>query len=331
MELRIKNYYYQSIDDSILAPYYKKMCNIIINFVPANSSPNVLTLIGLFGVFLSTFVTIFLKDTFGLLYTCIICSSLLFFYQIMDTLDGMQGKRVNMYYNPTTELFDHGCDSITACCVLYNLLYLSNLIENHFIISMLITILSITNFYLPTWQHSNTGTMHFRSGMANPTESIFMIKIFYLIIGLFSDIITNIYPVIFVLVGLLYLTAKNYSQCYGDTFFDDRRTNYEKFISLAPLFLSYMYTFYLLIFYTNEINYINIISPFLIAILNLIWYEISGNDYNIFLILIVYAANIADFTFGIYFFVTLYLYTFYKYTRIMCDILGMEHFYSVNI
>src|SRR5579883_1816717 len=123
MEQAILNYHYVSVDYSILAPYYRKICNYTINFIPLNISPNVLTLIGLFGIIASTFITIFLKDFFGLLITCIICSLLLFFYQIMDTLDGMQCKRVNMYYNPTAEIFDHGCDSITTCCVLYNLLY----------------------------------------------------------------------------------------------------------------------------------------------------------------------------------------------------------------
>lgn len=35
-------------------------------------------------------------------------------YEFFDALDGQQGKRVGMYTNATTELFDHGCDSITT-------------------------------------------------------------------------------------------------------------------------------------------------------------------------------------------------------------------------
>lgn len=331
MENKIKNYSYQSVDDSILAPYYKKICNILINFIPSHYSPNVVTLLGLVGIFLSTLIVVFLKNIIGHFYTCIICSILLFYYQLMDTLDGMQGRRVNMYYNPTTELFDHGCDSITSACVLYNLLNLTNLLNNNFVISVIFVLLSFTNFFLPTWQHSNTGIMHFRKGIANPTESIFMIKILFILIGYSNDLFQNIYVILFGLFTLAYFTVVNLVECYRDTFDNNKKSYYNKYISLTPLFLTYIYALFLISFYNSEINYLNIVAPFLISILNLIWYEISDNNYDILSVIIIIIVNIFNFTLGNYFFVIYYILTFKKYSRVMCNILNMKHFYSVNI
>lgn len=329
MEQAILNYHYVSIDDSILAPYYKKICNYIINIVPLNISPNVITLFGLFGIFMSTLITIFFKNYFGIFFTSLICSLLLFFYQIMDTLDGMQGKRVNMYYNPTTELFDHGCDSITTCCVLYNLLSLSNSLNNHFIISLLFATCILFNFYLPTWQHSNTKTMHFRSGIFNPTESIFVIKLVYIFIGLFPSIFENTIIMSLILLAMIFTTIYHIFISICDTFKNTKKDYFNTTSSLLPLILSIISVLYLIYNSIDDTFYLNIIFPILISILNLIWYEISGLNFDISSVLLSFILNYCNSYFGIVMSLFLYIFLFNKYLRIMCDILNMKYFYSI--
>ena len=329
MENRIKNYNYQSIDQSLLAPYYKKICSFIIQFIPLYVSPNILTLIGLAGVLVSTFIVTFLKNTFEFFTICALCSLLLFFYQIMDTLDGMQGRKVGMYYNPTTELFDHGCDSITTFCTVYNFLNLTEIANNYQIVSIWIAVLSLTNFYMSTWEHSNTGIMHFRKGFLNPTEAIFMVKILYLIIGLFPDFQYDYRANIIILCGLLLTSFFGFYQSYSNTILNSKKENYNTFISLTPLIICYVQAIYITVNNIFTINYMNIVLPMLISILNLIWYEISGNNYRIIPYLLVLIANLTFSYMGAYISIIIYIILFIEYTTIMCNILGMKYFYTI--
>lgn len=329
MEQAILNYHYVSKDDSILVPYYRKISNFFINFIPLTISPNVVTLLGLSGILLSTLVTLFLKDYLGIFLTCLTCSLLLFYYQIMDTLDGMQGRRVNMYYNPTTEIFDHGCDSVTTCCVLYNLLYLSNALNNHFILSLCFALCIMINFYLPTWQHANTKVMHFRGGVLNPTESIFAIKLTFIFVGFFSQLFSSIYVISMVLTFMISLTLYHTYVTVRDTFDNTKKDFLSTLVSFLPLLMSCSNYAYLAYYYPNDIYYLNITVPILTAILNLIWYEISDTNYDILTVILSFVLNSCHFYLGIFMTIGLYLYLFKKYVRIMCDVLGMKHFYSI--
>ena len=76
-----------------------------------------------------------------------------------------------MYTNATTELFDHGGDSITALisaiifCHVFQTLEFPTL--SFFLIMSVFTI-----FYLHTWEHNATAVMTFRL-TGNPTEGLF--------------------------------------------------------------------------------------------------------------------------------------------------------------
>ncbi|ARF08671.1 CDP-alcohol phosphatidyltransferase [Catovirus CTV1] len=329
MEQAILNYRYVSQDDSILAPYYKTISTYCIDYIPINMSPNLITLIGLTGVFVSTFITIFLKNYIGLLATCVICSTLLLFYQIMDTLDGMQGKRVNMYYNPTTELFDHGCDSITTTLVLYNLLNLTNSINQDPLGSIILILCTLINFYLPTWQHANTKIMHFRGGFFNPTESIFFIKILYICIGLFPSIFCNFYVVRFFLLNMIVSTIYHTYVSVVDTYKTTKKTYFNTTLSFVPLLMSYQFVIYSIAYGHYDGFYINTSLSLLIAILNLIWYEISETEFDIYTSFLAHVFASCQNPLSAICAIGLYIYLFRKYTIIMCKILKMETFYSI--
>lgn len=108
---RIKNYSYSGKDLSFISKYYYPICNFIIKYIPIFVSPNLITLFGLFTVISST-ISLLYFSFLPISIRYIICGISLFIYQLCDTIDGLQGKRTGMYYNPTTELFDHGCDSM---------------------------------------------------------------------------------------------------------------------------------------------------------------------------------------------------------------------------
>lgn len=149
-------------------------------------SPNIITLMGLMSIFFG----------YGLLYyycgstsECaapswvfpVVALSLLV-YQTMDALDGQQGKRVGMYTNATTELFDHGCDSV---CTLMGVLIFShaaNLFESP-TLAFTLALSAFTIFISHTWELTITHKMRFRL-VGNPTEGLFVSMGFLIITGI---------------------------------------------------------------------------------------------------------------------------------------------------
>lgn len=98
----LRNYKYTGEDQSFLAPFMYKIWSIFFILVPKRISPNLVTIFGLFIVlFIFSFIHLN-NDDDG--FNCLIFGIALFIYQTADALDGMQGKRVHMYENATTEV-----------------------------------------------------------------------------------------------------------------------------------------------------------------------------------------------------------------------------------
>ncbi len=99
----LRNYKYAGEDQSFFAPFMYKIWSIFFILVPKRISPNLVTTFGLFIVlFTFTIIHLITPDDDGL--NCLIFGIALFIYQTTDALDGMQGKRVHMYENATTEV-----------------------------------------------------------------------------------------------------------------------------------------------------------------------------------------------------------------------------------
>jgi len=111
---QLRRYAYHGEDRSVLAHHFYPFWKSLIGFFPLSISPNIISLIGILFPLVALIVALIQglppPPWYYALYAC--C---LVVYQTMDALDGLQGRRVDMYNNPTTEIFDHGCDS--SCCV----------------------------------------------------------------------------------------------------------------------------------------------------------------------------------------------------------------------
>lgn len=320
---RIQNYPYQSNDQSILIKYIKYVCNIIINYIPLSVSPNIITVCGVGIVLLSTII----QYMYASIYSVIFCIISLFIYQILDNLDGMQGKRTNMYNNPTTELFDHGCDSITSVLTVFNIINIFNI--ESIILSNLLFLFVTTVFYSPTWEHRHTQIMQFRGGISNPTEC--------LLITQFGFLLTIIFPIVkhYIIIGiiisiLMYNAILSIKTAITNVITVCKGVNIEIIKTIIPQILSILLVFYNI---CAKKNITILIVPWLISVIELIWSEITYLKYNISKVMIIYFCHAymiyVDVLILIPFTVMYYFYTFNKHTNTMCRYLNMKKWYSL--
>lgn len=331
MDSHIRNYDYQSIDKSVLAPYYKKICRGIIDYIPSYVSPNIITLIGLATSIASTLLIYYLQGTLDHSTLCLMCFACLFAYQLIDILDGMQAGKVGMYYNPTTELFDHGCDSVTTVCISYNVLALSGAYNREYVLSTIFMLCVMINFYLSTWQHSNTKIMEFRAGLLNPTETIFAIKCTFLILAIWPNILYD--KEFYVVVFILTLTMVHFIMAVQDTFSISTNSDVILVTSLFPIFMSGYQMYYFIKFGTNY-DIFNIIAPLVLGIIELLWLEISGeymNGKSIYLYIYIMLSNLLlPNTWTVKWASLILIFSkFNSYVETMCTVLGMESFYNI--
>ena len=106
--------------------------------------------------------------------------------QTADAVDGRQGKRVGMYVHPSTELFDHGIDSIVTSLV--GITMATGMRLGHGVWTALFLAGAWCVFYATTWEHLNVGKMRFQSGLSNPTEALTLIVIVLLLVGFYPGI-----------------------------------------------------------------------------------------------------------------------------------------------
>jgi hypothetical protein len=99
----IRDYRYFGEDQSILAPFMYKLWSLFFILVPKKISPNFVTIFGLTTISIA-FTIIHLNSYNDDSFNCLIFGIALFIYQTTDALDGMQGERVHMCENATTEV-----------------------------------------------------------------------------------------------------------------------------------------------------------------------------------------------------------------------------------
>ncbi|CAF0976676.1 unnamed protein product [Rotaria sp. Silwood1] len=185
----LRNYKYAGDDQSFLAPFMYKLWTLFFVLVPKRISPNLVTVFGLIIVLLA-FTIIHINMPNDDRFNCLIYGIALFIYQTSDALDGMQGKRVHMYENATTEIFDHGVDSIVTSLTSITTITRLTHIDKHLspIYSIFVLLTSFIGFHAPTYEHVITRKMRFLPGPCNPTEALIGMQLIYLI--------TAIYPLI---------------------------------------------------------------------------------------------------------------------------------------
>jgi hypothetical protein len=321
MESNIRNYNYSGRDLSMLSSTYNKLGSAVLVLIPHSVSPNVITITGASGIAFSFALVLLFQQNIPHPVLCIVCFFLLFFYQMMDILDGQQAKRVGMYHNPTTELFDHGFDALTTMLVLYNLLSLAGVLESHYKTSLLLFVLAFSNFYLTTWEHTVTGIMTFKNVVSSPTDSIFITKLLFIVLAFYPGLFHNGFIVI---LGISLVTAASVINLFDIAIRRIRKWD----VLIIPLFLPWLQLLIANV-YELQLTIPLLLLPMLTAILMLIWVEITKVSYNLPLLLAVYTTGLLGPVCGPLISGLVYAALFIAYTRKMCRVLSMKHFYSI--
>lgn len=100
----IRNYRYFGEDQSLLAPFMYKLWTLLFILVPKKISPNLVTIFGLTTISIAFTIIHLNNSNDGDSFNFLIFAIALFIYQTADALDGMQGERVHMCENATTEV-----------------------------------------------------------------------------------------------------------------------------------------------------------------------------------------------------------------------------------
>ncbi|CAK8676844.1 unnamed protein product [Clavelina lepadiformis] len=143
--------------------YFAAWWNFAFRFVPANTSPNSLTCIGLLGSVVCCALTavyspkltgeapnwVYLLTGFGI-----------FWHQTFDALDGKQCRRVGRNNGPIELIFDHGCDALSS--TLFYVAVSNGLQQGSNINLWLVTFYAgHLLFYSFQWRLLVTGSVHF--------------------------------------------------------------------------------------------------------------------------------------------------------------------------
>lgn len=125
---KLLTYEYHGADNSLVYKHIlTPMNNFLVELLPMWLAPNLITLMGLFGVSI-THALFFWYCPFlegeAPRWLYVVAGVALFAYQTLDNLDGKQARRTNSS-SPLGLLFDHGCDAlnvsvgtITMSCIL---------------------------------------------------------------------------------------------------------------------------------------------------------------------------------------------------------------------
>lgn len=158
----------------VLQPYW----NYMIRFVPLNIAPNLITLIGFFGLTLNYLLVAYyipLMEGPAPRWVYLTSAFAIEWYSLLDNLDGRQARRTRTS-SPLGELFDHGCDclavAVGACTA-------SSVFQFGPDYSVVVLITMSAAFWLATWEeyHTNTFFLGFING---PTEGLKIILAAYL-------------------------------------------------------------------------------------------------------------------------------------------------------
>ena len=184
----MKNFKYRSTDDSILYQKCMSPClNKVVNYIPRNIAPNLITLISLCFNILASIIS-YNDGGFDFEYklkpnTCIIIGSFQLLYQLLDNIDGKQARRTGNS-TPFGMLMDHGCDVFTNIFTSYNLSKLL-LVGNDDYLSFSVFFGLLLGFYMMTFEEYKLGEMHFPpiNGTDEGNFFIFLLGIFLGIFG----------------------------------------------------------------------------------------------------------------------------------------------------
>jgi choline/ethanolamine phosphotransferase len=177
---RLREHKYESEGITLLDPFMQKYWKWLLQFCPLWVAPNLITIFGL-AINIGTSILLMLftngakEQCTGWMYFFTALG--LFIYQSLDAIDGKQARRTNTS-SPLGELFDHGCDSVSAvfvtvaCCCAVQL-------GLHPWLMFWCCMFAYIGFYCAHWQTYVSGKLRF--GILDCTEAQFSFLVVYTI------------------------------------------------------------------------------------------------------------------------------------------------------
>ncbi|KAF0695090.1 Aste57867_14075 [Aphanomyces stellatus] len=168
--------------------------NAAVEYLPLWMAPNLVTLSGTIIVAVTTALLLYLSPLLnggapGWAY--ILCGVGLFVYQTLDAIDGKQARRTGSS-SPLGQLFDHGCDALSA---LLNTTTASVAFSSGNTLFSFAGLTGVSvNFFFAQWDEYHTGTMSCGNGYYGVTEGQLTLIFCLIITGLFGDQIWLIHP-----------------------------------------------------------------------------------------------------------------------------------------
>lgn len=191
----LKNYKYvpgvYSRLDYILNPYWEQ----ITQMLPRWLAPNTITFTGLVLMLTSSFFfMIFDREMVAdhPWYTYLYASFAIFTYTNLDAIDGKQARRLGKG-SPLGQLFDHGCDCIGVCLLLYNVIVLWEL-GNDMLGCFVLCFSSMCMFYSSNWAEFHTHVLVTSNGILGVTELLLMISLFDFLTAVFGPHFWQLQP-----------------------------------------------------------------------------------------------------------------------------------------
>lgn len=166
------NYGYSGVDNSLLVKYVMKhYWNFLVEYLPLWLAPNVITLIGLFHIWISFAIILYYCDSLHCSaslpsWVYLLISYNIFAYQTADNLDGKQARRTRSS-SALGEVFDHAGDCITIPMFA---IIVSTALELSPFESYAVLVLTAIMFYLCHYEAYFTGTIVLGK-IVNPTEA----------------------------------------------------------------------------------------------------------------------------------------------------------------
>lgn len=170
--LNLKNdYKYTGGDKSLVAARMQHFWNWLVQYIPRSVAPNMVTLVGLFFIFLSYGLNVYYTpEVKGIApwYIYVIHAICLFFYQTLDALDGKHARRTKNS-SALGELFDHGCDAVSTTMIV--LTSAASIQTGPTILLFYVVIISNLVFFFAQWDQYTAGSLVL--GYINVTEAQF--------------------------------------------------------------------------------------------------------------------------------------------------------------
>ena len=184
----LKNFKYRSTNGSLLYNKCMSPClNKVVEYIPSNIAPNLITLISLFFNILASIIS-YMDGGFDFSHklkrsTCFIIGIFQLIYQLLDNLDGKQARRTGNS-TPFGMLMDHGCDVFTNIFTAFNLSKLL-LVGNDDFFSFSVFFGLLLGFYIMTLEEYKLGEMHFPpiNGTDEGNFFVFLIGVILSLIG----------------------------------------------------------------------------------------------------------------------------------------------------